>query len=54
MFQAVTGMNANDKEINRVVNKFLLGEILTAEEQKTLERGTATIRNSMKNAAGLE
>lgn len=54
MFQAVTGMNANDKEINRVVNKFLLGEILTAEEQKTLERGTATIRNSIKKAADLE
>ncbi len=54
MFQAVTGMNANDKEINRVVNKYLMGEILSAEEQKILERGTATIRNSMKKAAGLE
>lgn len=54
MFSAVTGMNANDKEINRAVNKYLLGETLTAEEQKTLERGTITIRNAMKKAAGLE
>lgn len=54
MFSAVTGMNANDKEINRVVNKYLLGETLTTEEQATLDRGTSTIRNSMKKAAGWE
>lgn len=53
MFAAVTGMNASDKEINRVVNKYLLGENLTAEEQKILEQSTTTIRNNMRKAAGL-
>ena len=34
MFKAVTGMNAGDKDINRVVNKYFNGETLTADEQK--------------------
>lgn len=52
MFKAVTGMNAGDKDINRVVNKYFNGETLTADEQKILEQSTVTIRKSMSKAAG--
>lgn len=52
MFAAVTGMNSSDKEINRVVNKYLLGENITADEQKILEKSSIIIRNNMKKAAG--
>ena len=54
MFSAVTGMNANNQEINRVVNKYLSGETLTADEQKILEQSTITLRTNMKKAAGLD
>ena len=53
MFSAITGQNANDSEINRVVNKYLLGETLTAEEQAILEKSKTTIRNNMRKAAGI-
>ncbi|MBS6554195.1 MAG: hypothetical protein KH321_09680 [Clostridium sp.] len=52
MFKAVTGMNASDKDINRVVNKYFNGETLTADEQKILEQSTVTIRKNMSKAAG--
>lgn len=54
MFSAITGMNANNPEINRVVNKYLGGETLSADEQKILEESTTTIRTNMKKAAGLD
>ena len=54
MFSAITGMNANDPEVNRVVNKYLSGETLSADEQKILEESTTTIRTNMKKAAGLD
>ena len=53
MFMAITGMNANDVEINRVVNKYLTGQTLTADEQKILERSTNIIRTNMAKAAGI-
>lgn len=53
MFEAVTGANARDKEINRVVNKYLSGETLTAEEQKILEKSTNILRTNMAKAAGI-
>ncbi|MBS4760352.1 MAG: LysM peptidoglycan-binding domain-containing protein [Clostridium sp.] len=53
MFQSVTGMNANDKEINRVVNKYLSGETLTAAEQEILNNSSTKIRAAMSKAAGL-
>lgn len=52
MFGAVTGMNASDKNINAVVNKYLMGQTLTAEEQKILEQSSVKIKNNMKNAMG--
>lgn len=52
MFQSVTGMNADNKEINAVVNKYLLGETLTAEEQKILDNSSIKIRSAMSKAAG--
>ena len=52
MFQSVTGMNVDNKEINAVVNKYLLGETLTAEEQKILDNSSITIRSAMSKAAG--
>ena len=54
MFSAITGMNANDEEIKRVVNKYLLGEELSAEEQVILEKSSITIRNNMQKAADNE
>ena len=54
MFSAITGMNAANQEINRVVNKYLSGETLTADEQKILEQSTITLRTNMKKAAGLD
>lgn len=53
MFQSVTGMNAENKEINRVVNKYLGGQTLTADEQKTLDESTVKIRKALGKAAGL-
>ena len=53
MFSAITGQNANDTEINRVVNKYLLGEELSTEEQAILEKSKKTIRNNMRKAAGI-
>lgn len=53
MFGAVTGMNAGNQEYNRVVNKYLLGETLTPEEQQTLKACQNTIRTNMAKAAGL-
>ena len=53
MFGAITGMNAADTEINRVVNKYLSGETLTADEQKILEKSTNIIRTNMAKAAGI-
>lgn len=53
MFGAVTGMNAGNKEFNRVVNKYLQGETLTAEEQQTLKACQNTIRTNMGKAAGI-
>lgn len=54
MFGAVTGMNAANKDVNRVVNKFLTGQTLSTEEEKILEESTFTIRTNMKKAAGME
>lgn len=54
MFQSVTGMNAENKEINRVVNKYLEGQTLTADEQKTLDESTVKIRKALGKAAGLD
>ena len=54
MFSAITGMNAANQEINRVVNKYLSGETLTADEQKILEQSTITIRTNMRKAAGMD
>ena len=54
MISAITGKNANNQEINRVVNKYLSGETLTADEQKILEQSTITLRTNMKKAAGLD
>lgn len=54
MFEAVTGMNANNKDINRVVNKYLLGQELSEDEQKILEQSTDIIRKNMGKAAGLD
>lgn len=53
MFGAVTGMNASNPEYNRVVNKYLQGETLTAEEQQTLKACQSTIRKNMGKAAGI-
>ena len=53
MFGAVTGSNASNPEFNRVVNKYLQGETLTAEEQQILEQCQATIRKNMGKAAGI-
>lgn len=53
MFQSVTGMNAENKEYNRVINKYLEGQTLTADEQKILEESQQVIRSSMKKASGL-
>lgn len=53
MFQSVTGMNAENKEYNRVINKYLQGQTLTADEQKILEESQQVIRSSMKKASGL-
>lgn len=52
MFESVIGKNANDSEINRVVNKYLLGEDLTPAEQEILKKSQTIIRNNMKKAAG--
>ena len=54
MFGAITGMNARDKKINAVVNKYLQGADLTEEEQKILEQSTGIIRTNMSKAAGLD
>ena len=53
MFQSVTGMNAENKEYNRVINKYLEGQTLTADEQKILEESQQAIRTSMRKASGL-
>ena len=53
MFQSVTGMNAENKEYNAVINKYLEGQTLTADEQKILEESQQVIRSSMKKASGL-
>ncbi len=53
MFESVTGMNAENKEYNRVINKYLLGQTLTPEEQKILEESQQAIRTSMRKASGL-
>lgn len=53
MFGAVTGMNAGNEEYNRVVNKYLQGKTLTAEEKETLKECQATIRKNMGKAAGI-
>ena len=53
MFGAVTGSNASNPEFNRVVNKYLQGETLTAEEQQILQQCQATIRKNMGKAAGI-
>lgn len=53
MFGAVTGMNAGNAEYNRVVNKYLSGATLTAEEQQTLKDCQNTIRTNMGKASGL-
>ena len=53
MFQSVTGMNAENKEYNAVINKYLQGQTLTADEQKILEESQQVIRSSMKKASGL-
>ena len=54
MFESVTGMNANNEDINRVVNKYLLGQELSEDEQKILEQSTDIIRKNMGKAAGLD
>lgn len=53
MFTAVTGMNAGNPEFNRVVNKYLSGATLTADEQKILKECQQTIRKNMGKAAGI-
>ena len=53
MFQSVTGMNAENKEYNAVINKYLQGQTLTADEQKILEESQQAIRTSMRKASGL-
>ena len=54
MFESFTGMNANNEDINRVVNKYLLGQELSEDEQKILEQSTDIIRKNMGKAAGLD
>ncbi len=54
MFQSVTGMNANNKDINRVVNKYLQGETLNSDEQKILDSSSVKIRAALSKAAGIE
>lgn len=51
MFGSVTGLNAADEKINAVVNKYLQGQELNAEEEKILESSTVKIRSAMKKAA---
>lgn len=53
MFKSVTGANADNEEYNRVVNKYLRGETLTAEEQKTLEESQKAIKAALRKSSGL-
>ena len=53
MFMDINKKNAKDVEINKVVNKYLTGQTLTADEQKILEKSTNIIRTNMAKAAGI-
>lgn len=53
MVVGVSGMNADNPEYNRVVNKYLQGETLTAEEEQILKDCQATIRKNLSKSAGL-
>lgn len=53
MVQSVTGANAANPKYNAVINKYLQGQTLTAEEEATLKEAQQTIRKSMGNASGI-
>lgn len=53
MFQSVTGMNADNKSYNEVVNKYLLGQTLTAEEEQILKQSQQAIRSALGKASGI-
>ena len=50
MFNAVTGINSDNTEFNRVINKYLSGKTLTAEENTILKQSQSSIKKNMKNA----
>lgn len=55
MFNAITGARSgtSNAEYNRVIDKYLKGETLTPDEQKTLEEAQKTIKASLRKASGL-
>lgn len=53
MFQSVTGMNAQNETYNKVINKYLLGQTLTAEEEQILKEAQQALRKGMSKASGI-
>lgn len=51
MYKSVVGQDANDEKLKTVVEKYLQGETLTAEEKQILENGQKTLKSNIKQAA---
>lgn len=53
MAQSIMGTNAENKKYNEVINKYLLGQTLTVEEEQILKEAQSTIKKSLSKASGI-
>lgn len=53
IFESATGMNVDNKKYNEIINKYMLGQTLTAEEEQILHESQQTIRKAMGKASGI-
>ena len=53
MFNSITGLNADNQEYKRVINKYLKGESLTPEEEAVLKESQQVIRRNLSKASGI-